>query len=627
MRLDSLFPFIRLIRSYRGEFLIRDLIAGITISVVLIPQSMSYAMIAGLPPVYGLYAACIPPIIAALWGRSSLLATGPVAIVSLLTFSTVLPYAKPGSYEFVALAINLAAIVGTFQFLMGVFKMGFVMRFVSHPVIVGFTNAGAIIIATTQIKHLLGISVKDSEFIFPVFIDIAKNLINTNPYTFAVGLFALAIIFIGKRIHKDFPGAMVAAVVTLLMSYFLRLDQYGVSIVGQMPSGLPSFSPPFSEHTDVFTEGGGGLVPMIKTFLDIETSFRLIGPGIIIAIVGFMEAMAITKAISAKTKEPVDLNQELIGQGLANIVGSFFKSFPVSGSFSRTAVNLQAGAKTAMSNVFSGIIVIVTLLFFTPTFTYLPKATLAAIVISAVVGLIKESQFVKLFKTNRNDGIIALTTFAFAFITKPDYAIFIGIALSLLIFLWESMSPRIIVLTRDPRSEIFVNAETRKLPLCPQILYLMPDFSIYFANAEYFREHVIELAKRHALSPQDNGNNHSSNSVGNPNRALKFILLDLEMVNKIDATGIDELKELIHELRKDGIEIYLANVKSPVMKVLENSGLLSHLKQEKLYVSKSDAITRLFNQIDYKYCKDQCPHVVFWECETVKYPPEKIKRS
>lgn len=595
-------PFLGLLKDYRRETLLRDLIAGITVSVVLIPQSMSYALLAGLPPIYGLYAACIPPIIAALWGKSSQLATGPVAIVSLLTFSSVLPYAKPGTPEFIAMAINLAAIVGTFQILMGVFKLGFIMRFVSHPVIVGFANAGAIIIAATQIKHILGISVKDSEFIFPIFVDIAKNILHTNLYTLLIGLFSLAVIFLGTKIHKGFPGAMVAALVTTLLSYLFRFDQYGVQIIGGMPAGLPSFSLPFLEYLAPITKESTDDFPQLLAALtNLESIFRLIGPGIIIAIVGFMEAMAITKAISERTKESVDLNQELIGQGAANLVGSFLKSYPVSGSFSRSAVNLQAGGKTALSNVFSGILVLVTLLFFTKTFYYMPKATLAAIVITAVISLVRQEQFPKLYKTNKTDGVVAMVTFIFAFLTKPDYAIFIGIALSLLLFLWESMSPRIIVLTRDPRSEIFVNAESRNLPTCPQILYLMPDFSIYFANAEFFREHILEKVHEH-------------------NNALKCVLLDLEMVNKIDATGVDELKELINDLHMLGIDLYLVNVKTPVREVLINAAVDKKLKQDEWFLSKSDSITRLFNMIDYDYCRDTCPHIVFWECETVKYP-------
>ncbi|HMK60319.1 MAG TPA: SulP family inorganic anion transporter [Dissulfurispiraceae bacterium] len=597
-----LFPFISWLRSYRKQDVVPDLIAGITVAAVLIPQSMSNAMIAGLPPIYGLYGASIPPIVAALWGRSSQLATGPVAIVSLLTFASVLPFAKPGSQEFIIIAINLAAIVGTFQLIMGVLKLGFVMRFVSHPVIIGFTNAAAIIIATTQIKHLFGIQVRDSEFIFPIFVDIIKNAPHANLYTLGIGLFSLAIIFGGRIINKKLPVTMIALAVTTCISYLLGVDTYGVKTIGDMPSGMPSIIVPFWQYM-------GPMVPqdqmnihgVVSAASNLEAIFRLIGPGIIIAIVGFMEAMAITKTIAEQTKQPVDIDQELIGQGAANVVGSFFHAYPVSGSFSSSAVNLQSGGRTALSNVFSGCIVIATLVFFTSAFHHLPKATLAAIVISAVVGLIKQSQFVKLLRTNKHDGIVALTTFFLAVITKPDYAIFIGIALSLLLFLWESMSPRIIMLTRDPRSEIFVNAEAKKLPICPQIIYLLPDFSIYFANAEFFRKSVLEKAemfKEH----------------------LKYILLDLEMVNKIDSTGVDEMRELILDLRKQGVEIYLANVKTPVAHVLERSGLKDILEQDRWFVSKGDSITRLFNKIDYKHCRDNCPNLVFWECETVKYP-------
>lgn len=572
------FPFLLWLKDYRKENLIRDFLAGVTISVVLIPQSMSYAMIAGIPPIYGLYAAAIPPIIAALWGKASLLATGPVAMVSLLTFSSIIPFAKPGTPEFINMAINLALIVGLIQLLMGVLKLGFIMRFVSHPVIVGFTNAAAIIIASTQIQHLLGISVKGSEFILPMFIGIAKNVANTNIYTLAVGLFAFIIIIAGKKIHEQFPGAMIASVITTVLAYSLNLDELGVKTIGDVPKGLPS--PSFA-------------------IIDFEHAARLIGPALVIAIVGFMEAMAITKAISSKTKEPVDINQELIGQGSANLIGSLFKSYPVSGSFSRSAVNLQAGGKTALSNVFSGFIVIIALLFFTSTFYYLPKATLAAIVIYAAIGLIKHSQFIKLYKTTRHDGIIALITFSFCFVTKPDYAIFIGIGVSLLLFLWESMAPRIATLTRNPKTEIFEDAEVSQLPLCPQILYLRPEFSIYFANAEFIREHILRKVEE-----RKNG--------------LKFVLIDMEAVNKIDATGIDEIKELIREMRKMGVELYIANVHKPVREVLHNSGIMTILEQTRCLKSKAESITLLFNKLDHKYCKEKCPHTVFWECETIK---------
>ncbi|MDP2211843.1 MAG: SulP family inorganic anion transporter [Candidatus Aquicultor sp.] len=571
-------PFIAWLKNYKKGYLVRDLIAGITIAVVLIPQSMSYAMIAGIPPVYGLYAAALPPIIAALWGRSSLLATGPVAMVSLLVFTSIIPFEKPGSPEFISIAIMLALMVGVIQILMGVFKLGFLMRFVSHPVIVGFTNAAAIIIAATQVKHILGIEVKGSEFIFQLFLEIGRNLADTNPYTLGVGILSFIIIIAGKKIHENFPGAMVASVATGALVYLAGLNDLGVKIVGEIPAGLPS--------------------PTL-TLVGFETAARLVGPALVIAIIGFMEALAITKTVSKKIHEKVDVNQELIGQGAANAVGYLFGAYPVSGSFSRTAVNLQIGGKTALSNVFSGLAVIITLIFFTSAFYYLPNATLAAIVMSAVIGLVKHTQFIKLYKTNKTDGAVALITFAFAFITKPDYAIFIGIAVSLILFLWASMSPRVVVLARNPKTEIFENAETSHLPTCPQILFVRLDSSIYFANAEYITEDLLKK-----ISERANG--------------LKYVLLDMEAVNHIDATGVDELTSLLTEIKARGLELHFANIKQPVKEVLTNSTFIKLLEHTCCLDSKGDSIAMLFETLDHDFCKNRCPHQVFEECAAVK---------
>ncbi|MBI5665113.1 MAG: SulP family inorganic anion transporter [Nitrospirae bacterium] len=596
----AIFPFVQWTKNYKKENLLPDLLAGITVAVVLIPQSMSYAMIAGISPIYGLYAGAIPPIIAALWGRTSLLATGPVAMVSLLTYSAILPFVKPGTHEFIGMAIMLAFLVGVCQLLMGVFRLGFIMRFVSHPVIIGFTNAAAIIIGLTQLKHLLGIELKDSEFILPIIIETAEKITKVNPYSLGIGAAAFLIIALGKRIHKYFPGAMVATTVTILLCYFMDLNKMGVKIIGDMPEGLPRFSLPFKELFDVSqSTSASGLPVMMITLTNIENVLRLIGPAVIISVIGFMEAFAVSKAVVEKTKEQTDVNQDLIGQGAANLAGSFFMSYPVSGSFSRTAVNLETGGRTGLTNIFSGLLVMATLLFFTKAFYFLPKATLAVIVMSAVAGLVHPKQFIALFNTSRNDAIVASTTFVFALITKPDYALFIGIALALLLFLWESMTPRIVVLTRDQRSEIFVNAETTKKPVCPQILYILPDFSIYFANAEFVREQIMQ-------------------KVREKKDCLKYVLMDMEMVNKIDTTGVDELKNLVEDMNKEGVALALANVKTPVNEVLQSSDFMDLLELNKAVASKSEAITLLFNRIDYKYCKEKCPHTVFWECETVK---------
>jgi SulP family sulfate permease len=598
--MTAIFPFVQWIKNYKKENLLPDLLAGITVAVILIPQSMSYAMIAGVSPIYGLYAGAIPPIIAALWGRTSLLATGPVAMVSLLTYSAILPFVKPGTPEFIGMAIMLAFLVGICQLLMGVFRLGFIMRFVSHPVIIGFTNAAAIIIGLSQVRHLLGIDIKDSEFILPIMIEIGEKIMKTNPYSLGIGAVAFLIIFFSKKIHKYFPGAMVATAATILICYFLELNKLGVKIIGQMPEGLPKFSIPFKELFDVSqSANASGLPVMTITLTNIENVLRLIGPAVIISVIGFMEAFAISKAVVEKTKEQQDVNQDLIGQGAANLAGSFFMSYPVSGSFSRTAVNLQTGGRTGLTNIFSGLLVMATLLFFTKAFYFLPKATLAVIVMSAVAGLVHPKQFLNLFNTSRNDAIVASTTFVFALITKPDYALFIGIALALLLFLWESMSPRIVVLTRDPKAEIFVNAETTKHPVCPQILYVLPDFSIYFANAEFVKEHIMQKVKE----------------VRN---GLKYLLIDMEMVNKIDTTGVDEMKNLAEALNREGIGLALVNVKAPVNETLQASNFIDLLAHRKIANSKSEAITLLFNKIDYDYCRKKCPHKVFWECETIK---------
>jgi SulP family sulfate permease len=598
--MTAIFPFVQWINNYKKENLLPDLLAGITVAVILIPQSMSYAMIAGVSPIYGLYAGAIPPIIAALWGRTSLLATGPVAMVSLLTYSAILPFVKPGTPEFIGMAIMLAFLVGICQLLMGVFRLGFIMRFVSHPVIIGFTNAAAIIIGLMQVRHLLGIDIKDSEFILPIMIEIGEKIMKTNPYSLGIGAVAFLIIIFGKKIHKYFPGAMVATAATILICYFLELNKMGVKIIGQMPEGLPKFTLPFNELFDVSqSANASGLPVMTITLTNLENVLRLIGPAVIISVIGFMEAFAISKAVVEKTKEQQDVNQDLIGQGAANLAGSFFMSYPVSGSFSRTAVNLQTGGRTGLTNIFSGLLVMATLLFFTKAFYFLPKATLAVIVISAVAGLVHPKQFLNLFNTSRNDAIVASTTFVFALITKPDYALFIGIALALLLFLWESMSPRIVVLTRDPKAEIFVNADTTKYPVCPQILYVLPDFSIYFANAEFVKEHIMQKVKE----------------VRN---GLKYLLIDMEMVNKIDTTGVDEMKNLVEDLNREGIGLALVNVKAPVNETLQASNFMDLLALKNIANSKSEAVTLLFNRIDHTYCKQHCRHKVFWECETIK---------
>ncbi|MDW8433203.1 MAG: SulP family inorganic anion transporter [Aquificaceae bacterium] len=575
--MEKFLPFLKWFKGYDKNTFSSDLIAGLTVAVVLVPQSMAYALIAGLPPVYGLYAASIPVIIAALFGSSAQLATGPVAIVAFLTFVSISSFAKPGEEKFIELAILMAFIVGIIQLTLGVFRLGFLVNFVSHSVIVGFTNAAAIIIMTTQVPAILGIKIEQKELIFQNIYEIIINIPKTNVYTLLVGLTSIALIVGLRKINKNFPSALVVVVLFTALSYFFSFESLGIKVVGNIPQGLPFPSLPS---------------------IDLELLDTIVGKSFIVAMVGFMEAYAIAKFISSQTKQKIDVNQELIGQGLANLIGSFFKSFPVSGSFSRSAVNFQSGAKTGMANIVSASFVLATVFFVAPLLYYLPRAVLSAVVITAVVSLVKPEYFRHLWKTNRYDGISAITTFALSFIMKPDYAIFIGMFLSLSLFLWRSLYPRIVRMSRDPVSKTFVNAESSNLPTCPQIEMVRPEASFYYANTDNILEEIGDIAEQKP--------------------ALKHLVIDCESVNYMDGTALDALNDFLENTRKRGINLVFVNVKGPVEDVMRRSGFLDKLGKENILPSKGYALGELFKSIDHSYCARTCPYALFNECYTVK---------
>jgi SulP family sulfate permease len=326
--------------------------------------------------------------------------------MSLLVLTTLSPLAEPGSTQFVQLAFLLAFLVGVLYLGVGFLRLGELMSFISHSAVKGFTSAAALIISATQLPHLLGISVSRHEFIFPMLVDIAKNLFNLHIFTFVVGAVAFGIIHGIKKFRPHFPAGLLALVVTTSAVWLFQLQEKGVAIIGEIPSGLPHF---------------------ILPFLDYETTESLLGPAIVIALVSFAETYSVGKAISAETKQKVNVNQEFIGQGLANLIGSFFQSYPVSGSFSRSAINFATGAKTGISSVVSSLVVVLALLFLTPLLRYIPKAALAALVISAVLLLFHPREVFKLWRLNHHDGIVALAVFVLCLLTKPDYALLIGV--------------------------------------------------------------------------------------------------------------------------------------------------------------------------------------------------------
>ncbi|MBU1231436.1 MAG: SulP family inorganic anion transporter, partial [Proteobacteria bacterium] len=445
------FPFLLWLKGYTSQDFRSDGLAGLTVAVVLIPQSMAYAMLAGMPPVYGLYAATITPVIGALWGSLRQLGTGPIAIMSLLVLTTLSPFAEPGSAEYISLAFVLSFMVGGLYFLLGILRMGLIMSFISHSSVKGFTAAAAIIIISTQLPHFLGVSVEKHEYTLPMLINIIRELPHLNPHTFAIGIVSFFTISIIKRLSKTMPASLIALVIATAALMIFDLEQKSVAVIGEIPIGLPSFALP---HV---------------TFSLLSS---LAGPTVVIALVSFAETYSVGKAISIKSKQKVDIDQEFIGQGLANLIGSFFHCYPVSGSFSRSAINFAAGAKTGISSIVSSLFVILSLLFLTPLFTNIPKAALAALVINAVLLLFNPKEVFALLKKNRHDGIVAVTVFIMALVIKPDYALLLGVMMSLIFFLWKTMHPSIVRITKDPELNMFVDGDLTKKPDCPQILQL-----------------------------------------------------------------------------------------------------------------------------------------------------------
>jgi len=576
-------PFFSWFRDYSAPYLLRDLIAGITVAAVYVPQAMAYALLAGMPPITGLYTAFVATIVAAVFGSSRFLNTGPVAMTCLLSASVLYSLRlEPQTEEWVAYMALLALLVGIIRLLIGMLRFGFVVDLISHSVVIGFTSAGALVIALSQFGHLFGFPVERTTHIITVVVDILQKIHTTNPYTFGVGVFAFSIIMLSRRISRYLPGALISVMATSFVVYHLKLYERGVAIVGSVPQGLPDpFLPPF----------------------DADVVSTMMGGAVVVALFGLIEAVAIAKTLAMRVGDRWDPNQELIGQGLANVAVAFFRGFPAGGSFSRSSLNFVLSARTPLASVVTGALVGLTLLYLAPYFYYLPKATLAAIVLSAVIDLIKPWEIVRLYRINPRDGLAAGITFASVFFMDLWIAITLGITVSLGSFVYKTMYPRIVVLTRDPESRTFVNAERRDLPQCPQILYIRPNMSVYFGNAQYVHDYILDKIEERKKT-------HGG--------ALKYVLLDMEAVNYIDAAGTEMIVKLVEEVRRLGVELAFANIGCDVYLLLERVGFDRVVRGDLVFDSKGQSIVELFNRIDHRYCAERCPYTIFAECETVK---------
>jgi SulP family sulfate permease len=666
----------------RREALTADAVAGLTVAMVLVPQALAYAQLAGVPAYHGLYAAFLPVIVGALWGSSHHLATGPVAVTSLLTASVLAPLAPVGSEQFIAFAVVLALLAGLVRLALGVFRFGVIVNFLSYPVLVGFTSAAAIIIAVSQVPRLLGVAVGRNDLFVRDIWALIGQLGNAHVPTVAMGAGALGIIAALRWFWPRAPGVLVVVVVTTLVSWAIGFEHRGQAradqladdavrtlardyahtdgviaelsrqmghrgadlraalrahpggsphalgiryqidllglqregavqenrarlrdlrkfaferaaappgtlyLAGQLPAGVPGdgrrwrIGAVAGERLEL--QGGGEVVGPVPAGMprlglpriDSETLLSLLIPAFVVALVGLAEAMSSAKAIAVKSRQRLDPNQELIGQGLANIAASLSQAFPVSGSFSRSALAYYAGARTGLASVVSGLAALATILYLTPLLYHLPQSALAAIIIMAVLGLVDFSAIRHAWRADRNDGIAAAITFVVTLAVAPhiDAGILVGVSLALVLFLVRTMKPRVAVLGRHPDGTLR-DADLHGLALSDDVAAVRFDGQLYFGNVSYFEDAILEVAARFP--------------------AARHVLVAGSGINRIDASGEQVIRSLVQRLRESGITLAFCGLKHQVTTVMRRTGLLAEIGEDNIFPSDDVALAAL----------------------------------
>ena len=550
--LQRLIPILEWLPNYTRSRFKGDFIAGITVAIILIPQGIAYALIAGLPPIYGLYCALVPQLVYAVFGSSRQVAIGPVAMDSLIVATGVSTLALAGSDSYIAIAILLAFMVGGIQFLLGVFRLGFVVNFLSKPVISGFTSAVALTIGINQFRNLFGVDFIQSDQIQYVLEDIWFTITDFNSHTTIIGLISVAVIISLRKINKKIPNALIVVVVGILTIRYFGNDFVDVAIVKDIPSGLPSFS---------FPE------------LDISQMKELLPIALTLVMVGYLETISIGKSLEAKQDEyKIRPNQELMALGLSNMIGSWFKAYPSTSSFSRSAINQESGATTGMASLVSVFMVLITLLFLTPLFYHLPKTVLAAIIIVAVFGLVNIKEAIFLWKANNLDFWLLIATFFSTLLFGIEYGIMIGVGLSLIILIFRTSRPYVAELGKVPDSDFYRNRERfTEVIVDNEVLVFRFDAQLFYANSSYFIE-TLELM------------------VEAKGAHLKLIVLDAESINRVDSTGVEMLKERIRFYHKKGILFYFAGVKGPVRDHLFRGKILEIITLDHFYMRVNGAV-------------------------------------
>ena len=567
---------LRQLRDYDRSYLQPDLIAGLTVAVVLLPQAIAYALIAELPPEIGLYSAVVTTIVAALWGSSAHLHTGPTNAASLLVLSALLSVTEPGTPEFIVAAGVMAVVSGIIKLLMGVFRLGSLVYFVSDSVIIGFTAGAGVLISVSQMKALLRVDIPASPYFLVTVGNVLKQLGNIHWPSLGIGVLTMVAIVLVKRFRPKLPSALIAMVIAALTVYFLGLDDRGVRVLGAIPRGLPPF-----RNLPIF---------------DRELVSAIFTGAFAAAIIGLVEAMSIARALAGQTGQRLDTNQEFIGQGLANIVSGFFSGYNGSGSFTRSAMNMTAGAKTPFAAVFAGLFILLSVFVFGPFVAFLPRAALGGVLLITAYAMVDLDEIRRTMAASTGDTMIMLATFLACLIFPIEYAVLAGVFVAFVRYVQQTSTPEVTSVLPDAEFEHF-EVQPEDALECPQLHVVTIQGGLYFG------------AVRHV---EDEIRSHLDN---NPNQ--KYLLLRMHRVNHVDMTGIHMLESLVRLFRSKGGDIFMVNVHTPVMDRMNQTGFDLLLGPEN-YLATEAAISYIYHRILHPaICIYSCQVRAWKECQTL----------
>jgi len=575
MNFRALFPFLKWFRFVTKDTLKADLVAGVTGAIIVLPQGVAFATIAGLPPEYGLYTAMVTPIVAALFGSSYHLISGPTTAISIVVFSAISHHTEPGTPEFISLVLTLTFLAGVYQFAFGLARLGKLVNFVSHTVVIGFTAGAAILIVTSQMKSILDVHVPKGESFFHTWVDLWNEAGQINIYTVIIAVSTLITAILIKRFAPRIPNLLIGMIIGSLIALGLSDPQYNIKLVGAIPPHLPPLSmPDFS-----------------------FSSIKMLAPqAFAVALLGLIEAVSISRAIATKSNQRINANQEFIGQGLSNIAGSFFSSYAGSGSFTRSGVNYSSGAKTPMSAIFAAILLMLIILLVAPLTAYLPVAAMGGVILIVAYNLVDFHHIKDIIKNSRSETAILLTTFFATLFLELEFAIYLGVLLSLVIFLARTSTPEIVTLAidLDPRTgkRKLINIQSKPVNQCPQFKILRIDMAVYFGSLDYIENRL------HHLVESEN---------------IKHILIIGTGINLIDLSGAEMLVSVSNQLKKIGGGLYFADLKSQVYASASKSRFVRKIGNANFFDSKKDAIKYIYKKLDKDICSD-CTARVFNEC-------------